>query len=129
MLCQQSSPFWDLQCITHQHMSACGLSLLQHIHRLLLNNGKCIHTSPRTDFHTSRAHTRGRKTNHCSEEVSPKADSQRSGRETHIQGESERQEGPYIVHRKSCVRTGSSLFGHGGFLLDSKTDISSTVGL
>lgn len=43
-------------------------------------------------------------------------------------GESERQESPYIAHRKSCVRTGSSLFGHGGFLVDSKTDISSTVG-
>jgi len=26
------------------------------------------------------------------------------------------QESPYIADRKSCVRAGSSLFGHGGFL-------------
>lgn len=26
------------------------------------------------------------------------------------------QESPYIAHRKSCVRAGSALFGHGGFL-------------
>ena len=36
------------------------------------------------------------------------------------------QESPYIAHRKSCVRAGSSFFGHGGFLAGWKTDISST---
>lgn len=40
--------------------------------------------------------------------------------------ERERQESPYIAHRKSCVRAGSSFFGHGGFLAGWKTDISST---
>lgn len=35
------------------------------------------------------------------------------------------QESPYIAHRKSCVRPGSALFGHGGFLAGQKTDISS----
>ena len=25
------------------------------------------------------------------------------------------QESPYIAYRKSCVRAGSSMFGHGGF--------------
>lgn len=31
-------------------------------------------------------------------------------------GREEKQEGPYIAYRKSCVRAGNSMFGHGGFL-------------
>lgn len=96
---------------------------------LLLNNDKMRpHKHSHRLPHLQSAHTGEKKTNHCSEAACRRAASQRSGRETHIRGESERQESPYIAHRKSCVRTGSSLFGHGGFLVDTKTDISSSVG-
>lgn len=95
---------------------------------LLLNNDKMRpHKHSHRLPHLQSAHA-GKKTSHCSEAACRRAASQRSGRERHIQGESERQESPYIAHRKSCVRTGSSLFGHGGFLVDTKNDISSAVG-
>lgn len=51
---------------------------------------------------------------------------QRGSGRTRGKRERERQESPYIAHRKSCVREGSSFFGHGGFLAGWKTDISST---
>lgn len=84
---------------------------------LVLNNGKMHPHKPSHRLpHLQSTHTGKKKTNHCSEAACWRAASQRSGRETHIQAESERQESPYIALRKSCVRTGSSLFGHGGFL-------------
>lgn len=100
---------------------------------LVLNNGKMHPHKPSHRLpHLQSAHTGKKKTNHCSEAACWRAASQRSGRETHIQAESERQESPYIALRKSCVRTGSSFFGHGGFLWPTprhwSPDISSTVG-
>lgn len=62
MLCQQSGPSWDLLCITHQRMSACGLSLLQQIQGLVLNNGKMHPHEPSHRLpHLQSTHTREKK--------------------------------------------------------------------
>lgn len=45
-------------------------------------------------------------------------------RDSHIDKGRE-QESPYIAYRKSCVRAGNALFGHGDFLAGWETDISS----
>lgn len=92
------------------------------------------HVRRHTNSHSKRA--RGGKKRACIEAARRRAACQKSGRERDRQRERERekkegerrreQEGPYIAHRKSCVRAGSSIFGHGGFLASWKTDISST---
>lgn len=92
--------------------------------RVVLDNGKMHPHKPSHRLpHLQSAHTGGKK-----KQQTTALRQLAEGQPAKGVGESERQESPYIAHRKSCVRTGSSLFGHGGFLVHSKTDISSTVG-
>lgn len=82
------------------------------------------HTHSHTNTPSKRA--RGEKKD-CTEAACRRAACQKSGRERYIDREREReqqgrekarrQESPYIAHRKSCVRAGRTLFGHGDFLV------------